>query len=154
MRPEPALVQVVGLQHLGWCVHRRDRPSRPLGGVGDLLAGVTEQPRVQHTVEDLLGLGAAEGVRPGERVGELRAIEDEEHLVELLGRHHHRHVAVGARVDAERKQRGVGIDNLRRNILAAAVLPAQVARHPPGVDRNRLARGTIDDGAGARGAGP
>ena len=63
---------------------------------GDLGPGVREQPRVERGVEDLLGLRSHERVGAGERLRERVVVEDREHLRELLGCRHHRHVAVGA----------------------------------------------------------
>ena len=83
----------------------RDRPPRRLAGDGDLFARPFEQPGIEDAVEDLLRLGPHERVRAARTRPELVAPEHGQHLAELLGRHHHRHVAVGAGEDAERQQR-------------------------------------------------
>ncbi len=104
VHPEPALVEMVRHEQLGGLVDRTDRPSSRLRRDGDLLARPFEQPGIEDAVEDLLRLGPHERVRTRERGAELVAPEHGQHLAELLGRHHHRHEAVGAGEDAERQQ--------------------------------------------------
>ena len=83
--------------------------ERPLPGLrlrGRLGAGVLEQPRVQRGVEDLLGLRVGERVGAGERRRvSASSSSTVEHLLELLRRRHHRHVAVGAGEDADGEER-------------------------------------------------
>ncbi len=151
--PEPALVEVVGLQHLGRAVHAGQRPLpglRQRGGVG---ARVLEQPRVQRDVEDLLGVRAGERVRARERCLQRVVVEHLEHLGQLLRRRHHRHVAVGAREDADRQQR-VGRVGGESERLVVGVLPAEVATDTRRNAAERFERGDVDVGTLARRAGP
>ena len=102
--PEAALVEVVGRQQLLGLVDRRDRPPGRLPGFGDLLPGPAQQPRIENAVQDLFGLWTSEGVGTGEGFRQFGTVENRQHLFELLGRHHQRHVSVGARMDPVREQ--------------------------------------------------
>ncbi len=103
--PEAPLVEVVHLEHLVGQVDAGERPPGRLGRGGGFGPGVGEQPRVQGRVHRFLGVAPLEGVRSGERGTEVVVVEDVEHLAQLLGSGHHRHVPVGAREHAGRDQR-------------------------------------------------
>ena len=60
--------------------------------------------------------------------GQRVVVDHLEHLLELLRRRHHRHVAVGAREDADGEQ-GVGRARGQAERLVLGVLPAEVAAH-------------------------
>ena len=75
VHPEPALVEMVGLEQLGGLVDRGHRPPGRLPRGGDLVARPFEQPGVEDAVEDLLRLGPHERVRTREGGAELVAPE-------------------------------------------------------------------------------
>ncbi len=113
-----------------------------------------QQPRVEHPVEDLPRLWPHERVGPGEEGAQLVVVQYLEHLAELLGGHHHGHVAVGAGQDTQRKHGCAALGHHLRGKFTVPVLPSEMKRHLGRVGRQRLRGGTVDERTGPRGTGP
>ena len=148
VHPEPALRQVLGLEHLGRRVHAGQGPPAPLGRGRRLRPGPRQQPRVQRRVHGLLGLAPFEGVGTGEGLSQRVVVEHVEELAELLGRRHQGDVAVRTGVHPARDERLAGRIHESRSRRAVAVLVCEQRGGPRRKAREHLEGGAVDEGTG------